>query len=338
MRDGRTECELKLWDLASGRDLVTWPVSGGRPMGLAFDPDGHRLRVLLSGYPTLDARVVLFDAAPLAPEVEAIDLVDRLTGETQLNSELAANVEAEPGLDPAVRAAALEVISRRQENCAALMEEARYWLGVAAAERTPELMRRALAYAERAAALVADLNAADLATLGEARYRNGQLAECLAPLRQCLTLREQDQAVLSEERFLRALAFIAMAEAKLGHRALAQAALDDYRARRARELAGSKAKPPDDPLLAEAEAVLSRGPRVPPGRRRDDPRPFSREVRETRRGPPPHRRPSLPRGRRLDQVRQHLRYVLATPSLPTVFTPRTSTPRSFTSPASTPRG
>ena len=263
LRDGRTECEVKLWDLASGRDLVTWPVSGGRPMGLAFDPDGRRLRVLLSGYQTLDARVVLFDATPLAPEVDAIELVDRLAGKSQLNSELAAKVEAEPGVDPAVRAAALEVISRRPEDCAALMERARSWLGVAAAERTPELMRRALAYAERAAALVADSNAADLATLGEARYRNGQLAECLAPLRQCLAFREHDQAVLSEERFLRALAFVAMAEAKLDHHALAQAALDEYRARRAHESAGSAARPPDDPLLAEAEALLREAPAVP---------------------------------------------------------------------------
>ena len=143
MRDGRTECEVKLWDLSNGRDLVTWPVSGGRPMGLEFDPDGRRLRVLLSGFPRRDARVILFDAAPLPPEVEAIELVDRLTGKTQLNSELAANVEAEPGVDPAVRAAALEVISRRRENCANLMARTRSWLGVAAAERTPELLRRA---------------------------------------------------------------------------------------------------------------------------------------------------------------------------------------------------
>jgi serine/threonine protein kinase/WD40 repeat protein len=255
LRDGRTECELKLWDLASGRDLVTWPVSGGRPMGLAFDPDGRRLRVLLSGYTSPDARVALFDAAPLAPEFEAIELVDRLTGKTQLNGELAADVEAEPGVDLAVRAAALEVISRRLENCAALMTRAESWLRVASAERTPELSRRALAYAERAAALVADLNASDLATLGEARYRNGQLAECLAPLRQCLALREQDE-VLSKEGFLRALAFTAMAEAKVGHRDLARAALDEYRARRAQEVAGSAARPPGDPLLAEAEEVV----------------------------------------------------------------------------------
>ncbi len=264
LSDSRTECELKLWDLASGRDLVTWPVSGGRPMGLAFDPDGCRLRVLLSDNPTTNARVVLFDAAPPAPEFEAIELVDRLTGKTELNGELAASVEAERGLDPAVRAAALEVISRRLENGATLMQRARAWLGVAAAERTPELIRRAHAYAERAAALVVDLKAVDLATLGEARYRNGQLAEGLGSLRQCLALREQDQEVLSEEGFLRALAFIAMAEARLGHREAAQAALDDYRARRAQGFGGSMGRRHDETLVAEAEAVLRNALGAPP--------------------------------------------------------------------------
>jgi hypothetical protein len=141
------------------------------------------------------------------------------------------------------------------------MAQARSWLG--AAERTPELMRRAIAHAERAAALVADLNAADLATLGEARYRNGQLAECLAPLRQSLALQEQDNLPV-ERRQYRALATIAMAEAKLGHRELAQAALNDYRTRLGPASAGSMAKAPEDTLLAEAEAVLRAAHGVPP--------------------------------------------------------------------------
>jgi serine/threonine protein kinase/WD40 repeat protein len=260
---GPNDCEVKLWDLTSGRDLVTWPVSGGNPMGLAFDPDGRRLRVLLSNYPLGNARLVLFDATPPAPAVEAVGLVDRLGVHTLLNTELAANVEAEPSVDPAVRAAALEVIPRRQENCKALMQQAGFWLVMTAAERTPELMRRALACAERAAALVADLDPADLETLGEARYRNGHLAECLDPLRQCLALREQDEAVPWEPVFIRALAFIAMAEAKLGHRALAQAAMENYRTQLGRISGGSIPKPVEGRLLFEAEAVLREA--FPPG-------------------------------------------------------------------------
>jgi WD40 repeat protein len=258
------DCEVKLWDLALGRDLVTWARSGGTPVDLAFDPDGHRLRVLLSEVYTKDAWVVLLDASPLAPEVEAIDLVDRLAADMPLNSELAEKIQAEPGLDPAVRAAALAVVPLRRENGARLRTRALTWLVLDAAGRTPELMRRALAHAEHAHALAADMDDLDLTILGEARYRNGRLAECLEPLRQFLALQKQANLAVQTWQYYRALAFIAMAEAKLGHRALAQAALDDYHTRRARESAGSKAQPPEDTLLVEAETVFREAFGVPP--------------------------------------------------------------------------
>ena len=59
----------------------------------------------------------------------------------------------------------------------------------------------------------------------------------------------------SESSFL---AYLAMAEAKLGHRAEAEAALAEYPARRAKELATWTGPLPDDPLLAEAEEVAKR--------------------------------------------------------------------------------
>jgi hypothetical protein len=180
-------CEVKLRDPASGRNLVTWTSLDGIPLDMAFEPDGRRLRVLQSDSSNGEARIVLFDASPLVPEVEAIDIVDRLDGNVPLNSELAARIEAELGLDPAVRAAALAAVPLRQESVFHLTSAASSWLG--AADRTPEVTRRALAYAERADALVRDR---DLAILGEARYRNGLLTECLEPLRRALALQEQD--------------------------------------------------------------------------------------------------------------------------------------------------
>jgi serine/threonine protein kinase/WD40 repeat protein len=248
------DCELKLWDVTSGRDLFTLAPLGGRPIDLAFDPDGRRLRVLMSDLHSSDARIALLDASPLAPEIEAIDLVDRLAADVPLNSELVAKITAEPGLDPAVRAAGLTVVPLRQENGASLMVRASTWLGLDAPRRTPELMRRALEHADHALALVPDLDYPGLATLGEARYRNGRLAECLEPFRQSLVLQEQD-IVWVERRQYRALAFIAMAEAKLGHREPARAALDDYRKRHGQGVTSAKT-PAEDKLLAEAEAVF----------------------------------------------------------------------------------
>jgi hypothetical protein len=229
---------------------------------LVFSPDGRRLRPLLFDFSKGEARIVLFDASPVDPEVEAIDVVDRLDPQVRLlNSELAARIEAEPGLDPAVRAAALAAVPLRPESVLYLMIKASGWLR--AADRTPELMRRALAYAERARALVHDLDRSPLATLGEARYRNGLLAECLEPLRESLALQEKDNWP-DELRDYLPLLFLAMAEAKLGHRAAAQTALDDYRARRAHRFAGLMSRPDDGALLAEAEAVLREAHGVPP--------------------------------------------------------------------------
>jgi serine/threonine protein kinase/WD40 repeat protein len=247
--------ELKLWDTQSGRDLVMWGLSGGRPLSLAFDTDGRRLRVLLSQLTTTDARVVLFDATPLAPEVEAVDLVDRLASDVPLNQELAARIEAEPGLDPAERAAACELVPLRRESPAALIRQASSWVRLGASERTPELMRRALAYAERALAIAADLDSAGMITLGIARYRNGKHAGSVESLRRSMALQDEENLPMARREGM-PLAYIAMAEAKLGHQAEAQAALDAYRAHRAKLLAGAKTPLPENTLRAEAESVV----------------------------------------------------------------------------------
>jgi WD40 repeat protein len=239
--------ELKLWDTASGRALVTWALPG-TPGRLAFD-GGHRVRVFLQSITADDARVVVFDGSPISPEVEAIDVVDRLGTDAALNSELAERIQAEPGLDPAVRAAALALIPLRQERPSILLLQARYLL-----DGSPELKSRALVYAERAFALVPDTTYDRQGTLGEARYRNGKFAECLEPLRRTLALQDEENLPV-ERRTPRPLAFIAMAEAKLGHREMAQATLDDYRARRDQEFVRSQT-PPEDKLYAEAEAVF----------------------------------------------------------------------------------
>jgi serine/threonine protein kinase/WD40 repeat protein len=239
--------ELKLWDTASGRALVTWALPG-MPVRLAFD-GGHRVRVLLDSTTAEDARVVVFDGSPISPEVEAIDVVDRLGTDALLNSELAERIQAEPGLDPAVRAAGLALVPLRQERSSMLVLQARYLL-----DGRPELKSRALDYAERAFALAPDMDSINQGTLGEVRYRNGKFAECLEPLRRSLALQDEENLPV-ERRQYRALAFIAMAEAKLGRRDRARAALDEYRKRRAQESAGSKT-PLDDKILADAEAVF----------------------------------------------------------------------------------
>ena len=104
-----------------------------------------------------------------------MDLVNRLGPDVPLNAELAAKIESEPGLDPAVRAAALTMAMERLESSTALRSQASTWLDLAAADRTPELMRRALAHIEQAVRhLGRPRTVYSLIVLAEARYRNGQ--------------------------------------------------------------------------------------------------------------------------------------------------------------------
>ncbi len=197
--------------------------------------------------------MTLLDASPLAPEIEAVDLVSRLRAELPSNAELAAQVEAEPGLDPAVRAAALAMVRARVESPNSLSRKAASWLELAGPERTPELMRRALAHAEQAIRLMDEPSSYDFRVQGEARYRNGRFAEALESLRQAEARGEEDT---QRDRDLPAKiqALIAMSEAELGHRAKAEAALANYR----RLWAEAKPKATTlPPLQEEAEKVLS---------------------------------------------------------------------------------
>jgi WD40 repeat protein len=67
--------EVKLWDLAGGREVLTLNASGVDLVGsngmghsgFAFSPDGHRLSYLPGG-PRREARVQVWDSAPIPDE------------------------------------------------------------------------------------------------------------------------------------------------------------------------------------------------------------------------------------------------------------------------------
>ena len=247
-------CEVQLWDTSTGRDLATWSFEAGYVQDLSFDPEGRQLRAATFGYGTRAVGVTRFDASPLAPEIEAVDLVNRLGPDFPLNGELAARIESEPGLEPAVRAAALTMATERRESFSALRSQAWIWLQLPAAERTPELMQRALVYIEHAVRQIDSPNVETLSILAEARYRNSQYSEALVPLRQAESL--QDETTEYDPGLPAKLqAFIAMAEARLGHRAQAETALANYR--RLWAEANPKASTPP-PLLAEVEQTMSK--------------------------------------------------------------------------------
>jgi WD40 repeat protein len=59
----RVEAELKRWDIASGRELLTPPARGDGT--LAFTPDGRRLVHAATGLYYQDAEVQSWDGTPM---------------------------------------------------------------------------------------------------------------------------------------------------------------------------------------------------------------------------------------------------------------------------------
>jgi hypothetical protein len=135
----------------------------------------------------------------------------------------------------------------------ALLGQARRWLDLSARERTPDLMRRALAYADKAIRLQDDPTSYSFRVVSEARYRNGQFVEALELLRKVEARRgvksQSDRDLPGEIQ-----ALIAMAEARLGHRAESEAARASYR--RLWADANPKASTPQ-PLMDEIEKTVS---------------------------------------------------------------------------------
>jgi hypothetical protein len=113
-------------------------------------------------------------------------------------------------------------------------------------------MRRAPAHVEQAIRLMDDPSRYDFRVQGEARYRDGRFAEALESLRQAEARGNGDTG---RDRDLPAniQALIAISEAKLGHRAQADAALANYR--RLWVAANLKATTPP-PLQEEAELAM----------------------------------------------------------------------------------
>jgi hypothetical protein len=223
-----TKGEVQLWDTSTGRDLATWSIASGVPRDLAFDLEGRQLRMASYKFFRREVSVTRFDASPLAPEIEAVDLVNRLGPDVPLNIELAAKIESEPGLGSGVRAAALTMAAERFESFSDLRTQASRWLELAPLERTPELMRRALAHIEQAMRLTDNADFESLRVQAEARYRNGQFSAALEPLRKAQSQRD-GTAKKDPGQQAKIQALIAMAEARLGHRTEAQAALARYR-------------------------------------------------------------------------------------------------------------
>jgi WD40 repeat protein len=183
-------------------------------------------------------------------EKRAEDLVAALFAAGHLRDEVAEAVRAQPGLDSAVRAVALELA--RARDVAAVLNDAS-WSVVREPGHDPAAYRRALRLAEAACGDMPDSGRL-LNTLGVAQYRLGLYREALATLTRCNTL--------NGGRFPDDLAFLALAQQRLGHAEQARRTLAELRA--AMKAPSAMTDPREAALfLREAEVLIELDPAFP---------------------------------------------------------------------------
>jgi len=246
---------VKLWDVQTGEEVLTLPDDQGPRGDLAFTGDGRLIRSNHAG------RLKIWDARPLAPEVEAQEqaasLVAALIRAVAAKAVIIERVKADAGLSAPVRQAALQIAGRYLEDPSYLDEAA--WKVVKTAGRTADEYRLALRQAQAAGTIDPD-NSDYLMALGAAQYRMGLNAEAEATLARAEKINAPgksgalDAMLAGSRRTPAELAFLAMTHHRLGHMEQARAYLDRFRASvmklqfRSAELR---------PLLTEAEALIN---------------------------------------------------------------------------------
>jgi WD40 repeat protein len=211
---------VKLWHADSGQELRTFKAHANGATSVAFSRDGTRLASA-----GRDGAVKLWDARPLTPEVkaevEAARLLDTLFTKPLPRSAVRTAIKNHRTLSAAAWAKALELAGRFPEETDPQKYHAAAWSVLRHPHANEYVTRIALAQV-KAAAAKAPREDRYQSALGIAHYRLGKFKkehyrEALALLSKCA----QDQPAT--------LAFLAMTQHRLRHRAEAEATLSRLR-------------------------------------------------------------------------------------------------------------
>ncbi|MCZ6545751.1 MAG: hypothetical protein O6913_08615, partial [Chloroflexi bacterium] len=234
----------QLWEVATGKLLLTLPDHSSWVMSVEFAPDGRRLltashdgtariweldllSLALERAPrelTTEERVRYLDLEKATPgeQLKARRFVNRLFGELVLKADVLRQIGSDRSLSDPVRTAALRVAQGREEVDSLLNSAA--WALVSRPGGTEDAYERGLRLAESAHRLAPN-KLYILNTLGVAQYRTGAHEEALATLRRA----DAENAKLFLYARSMDLAFITMALHRLGRTEQARAALERLR-------------------------------------------------------------------------------------------------------------
>jgi WD40 repeat protein/serine/threonine protein kinase len=212
---------VKIWDIVSGQEMLTLKGHTDIVSSVAFSPDGQRLASA-----SYDRTVRLWDARPWTPQLRmeqaARVQIRLLYAKLGSKAEVIQQIDQDTGLGAEVRQKALEMTKRWREDPSLL--NFRSWTVVARRDAEPESYVLALRRAEAACRLEPN-NGAYLNTLGVALYRTGRYQEALDTLARS----DRIQSALGPGRRPEDVAFLAMAQHKLGRQDKAQELLGDLR-------------------------------------------------------------------------------------------------------------
>jgi len=243
LASGSNDHTVRIWDVATGHEALCLKGHTGWVWGVAFSPGGTKLASA-----SADETIKIWDTTPLTPESaverEATGLLAGLFGKPLCSDDVIAFVKTTPTIRPEVQQKALALVKLYWEE----KDPDRYHQAAWDTVRRPCLStppyRLALRQAETACRLAPREDKYTI-TRGVALYRVGRYQEACATLTKAVQARESVPA---------ALAFLAMAQHRLGEPRQAQETL--ARLRECMKRPGRAEDAEAQGFLREAEVLL----------------------------------------------------------------------------------
>jgi tetratricopeptide (TPR) repeat protein len=239
---------VKIWESATGKELVALKGHAGEVTSVAFSPDGQRLASA-----NQDGSIHLWEAASVSREVQhrraTNQMVADLFGQMPLRVDVLERLRTQPGVSASRRQDVLAVAQTYPEDPSALNDLAREVVKLPGGEMSG--YRQALRYSEEACRLEPE-DGSFLTTLGVAYYRVGDYEKAL----DVLARSDQINALRDQGSGPADLAFLAMTHLQLGHAKEAEAKLQLLRERMRDPRSAQAAE--SQGFLREAEELLAK--------------------------------------------------------------------------------